>query len=62
MFPIESGGIVDMSGVSADNHTYITNPGKSLIHLTNGQAGNVESHTELYGAPILPITAFLDTE
>ena len=62
MFPIQAGGQLDMSGVSSDNHTYITNPGTSLIHLTNGQGGNVESHTELLGEPVLNITAFLDTE
>ncbi|KAJ7725426.1 Metallo-dependent phosphatase-like protein [Mycena maculata] len=61
MFPLMRNYTLDMGSV-INNHTYKTNPGKSLIHLVNGQAGNVESHSELNGAPLLNITAFLDHE
>lgn len=61
MFPISHNYTIDHSAI-IDNNTYVVNPGKSLIHLVNGQAGNVESHSELDGAPVLPITAFLDYE
>ncbi len=45
-----------------NNHTYITNAGKSITHVINGMAGNIESHSELYSdESILNITAVLDT-
>ena len=59
MFPIKSNYTLDMGSV-LDNHTYVSNPGVSLVHLVNGQAGNSESHSELNGAPVLNITAYLD--
>lgn len=43
-----------------NNHTYITGNGKSMAHLVNGQAGNLESHSTLGSEPRLNITAFLD--
>lgn len=45
-----------------DDHTYATSPNVSMVHIINGQGGNVESHDELDGAPLLNLTAVLDTE
>lgn len=58
-FPLTINGTVDTSSIK-DNNTYVTNEGVSMTHLVNGMAGNVESHDELDGAPILNITAVLD--
>ena len=45
-----------------NNNTYITGNGKSLVHIVNGQAGNVESHSSMAHDhdPRLNITVFLD--
>lgn len=44
-----------------NNHTYYTGNGDSLVHLTNGQAGNIESHSFTTSSePILNVTAVLD--
>ncbi|TVY90126.1 Acid phosphatase [Lachnellula willkommii] len=44
-----------------NNNTYYTNPGKSITHIINGMAGNVESHSVLDpGEAISDITAVLD--
>jgi len=61
LFPLTASGDVDSSAV-IDNNTFVANEGKSLIHIINGMAGNIESHSTLDGAPILPITAVLDDE
>ena len=47
-----------------DNHTYITGTGNSLTYLTNGQAGNIESHSNFLsdGDHLLNITAYLDMQ
>lgn len=40
-----------------------TGNGKAVTYLTNGQAGNVESHSELNpGQPVLNLTAVLNKE
>lgn len=58
-YPITSQGEVDHSAV-IDKHTYIAKPG-SLIHFTQGNAGNVESHSTLGpDEPILNTTAVLN--
>jgi hypothetical protein len=45
-----------------NNHTYMTNAGKSITHIINGMAGNIESHSELGATQgVLNITAVLDT-
>lgn len=45
-----------------DNHTYTTGNGKALAHFVNGQAGNIESHSNFGadGAHRLNLTAYLD--
>ena len=54
-------GTLDMSSV-IDNSTYKTNPGKSMTHIINGMAGNIESHSTINTTEILNITAVLDQE
>lgn len=51
---------IDTSSI-VNNNTFYTNPGKSMTHIINGMAGNIESHSELDGDPVLNITVFLDT-
>lgn len=60
LYPLTVNGTVDNSSV-VDANTYYTNPGKTLTHLTNGMAGNVESHSTLSdGETQEAITAYLD--
>ncbi|KAI1288680.1 acid phosphatase [Xylaria venustula] len=59
LWPISPGQIIDKSSV-VGNNTYYTNPGKSMTHLINGAAGNIESHSTLNGAPISNVTNVLD--
>lgn len=60
LLPLTSNGSID-SGSVIDNNTYVTNPGKSLTHIINGMAGNIESHSYLDAdEPILNITQVLD--
>jgi hypothetical protein len=60
LLPLGANGTIDTASV-VNNNTYYTNPGKSITHLTNGAAGNVESHSTLYdGESVLPITQHLD--
>jgi hypothetical protein len=60
MWPLTSSGAVDNSSIINAN-TYYTNAGVSMTHLINGMAGNIESHSELNGAPVAAKTAYLDT-
>lgn len=50
MLPLNNGTIIEENVVN--NNTYLANS-KGLIHVTNGQAGNIESHSELDGDPRL---------
>lgn len=60
MFPLDRNGTIDQKSI-VNNHTYNTNPGKSITHLVNGMAGNIESHSTLEkGQKIANITAVLD--
>lgn len=59
MYPITSQGQVDHSAI-VDNHTYVAKP-NSLVHFTQGNAGNIESHSTLGpNEPILNTTAVLN--
>ncbi|KAI8632868.1 Metallo-dependent phosphatase-like protein [Xylariaceae sp. FL1651] len=58
-FPIAPGQIIDKSSI-LDNNTYVTNPGKSMTHLINGAAGNLESHSTVGNATISNVTSVLD--
>lgn len=61
MYPLGTNGTIDSASIVND-HTYRTNPGKSMTHIVNGMAGNIESHSELSkGQSIQNITALLDT-
>lgn len=60
MFPLTAEGKVEKSAI-VNNNTYYTVPGKTLTHLVNGMAGNIESHSTLSDhQSIQNITAFLD--
>lgn len=60
MWPLDANGTRVNASIINDN-TYYANEGKSLIHLTNGMAGNIESHSTLSaGASPLNITAVLN--
>jgi hypothetical protein len=59
MYPMGFNGTIDQESI-IDEHTYKTNNGKSIAHLVNGQAGNIESHSVLGDDPVLNITAYLD--
>lgn len=59
MYPLTANGSIDTASV-IDNNTYLTNEGTSITHLTNGMAGNVESHSTLAWNETLDITAHLD--
>ena len=62
LYPLTKEGNVDSSAV-VDKNTYKTNPGKSLTHIVNGMAGNIESHSTLTsGQSKLKITNVLDTK
>lgn len=45
MFPMGFNGSIDSASV-IDRDTYRTNPGKSITHIINGMAGNIETHGE----------------
>jgi acid phosphatase len=59
LYPLERNGDIDEDSI-VNKNTYKTNPGKSMTHIINGMAGNIESHSELDGDPRLNITAVLD--
>ncbi|KAF4449376.1 acid phosphatase [Fusarium austroafricanum] len=56
--PLGLNGTIDSHSV-VSNNTYKSNPGKSMIHLVNGAAGNLESHSTLGTDAILKMTMFL---
>lgn len=59
MWPLTKSGKVDHSAV-VDKNTYRAKTG-SLTHITNGMAGNIESHSVLTSdEPVLNITNVLD--
>ena len=60
MYPMAHNGTIDMASAIGPN-TYKTNNGKSMIHLVNGQAGNIEAHSVLNkGQNPANLTAYLD--
>lgn len=62
LYPLGVNGTIDTSSI-VDNSTFYTNPGKSMTHLINGAAGNIESHSTLdEGESWADITVFLDDE
>lgn len=58
LFPLGNGTINEAAIVN--NNTYLTAPGKSIAHIVNGMAGNIESHSTLEESKVLNITAVLD--
>ncbi|KAJ5484781.1 Acid phosphatase [Penicillium diatomitis] len=62
LFPLGTNGTIDTASV-VNNNTFYTNAGKSMTHLINGAAGNLESHSELSkGQHVQNITAVLNTQ
>lgn len=60
LFPLGANGTVDTSSI-VNNNTFYTNPGKSITHIVNGAAGNIESHSTLdAGESPSAFTALLD--
>ncbi|KAG9694524.1 acid phosphatase AphA, partial [Aureobasidium melanogenum] len=60
LFPLGRNGTIDTASIK-DNNTYYINEGKSMVHIVNGMAGNIESHSTLdAGQPVLNITAVLN--
>lgn len=55
-------GTIDTASI-INNNTYHTNAGKSMTHLINGAAGNLESHSEFSsGQSQKNITAVLNNK
>jgi hypothetical protein len=59
LWPLAPNQTIDTSAI-VNNNTYRTGTGKSLTHIINGMAGNIESHTVLGSASQLNITAILN--
>lgn len=60
LYPLGTNGTIDHDSV-LNNNIYYTNPGKSITHIVNGMAGNIESHSTFgKGQGITDITAVLD--
>lgn len=60
LYPLGRNGTIDTASIK-DNNTYYTNEGKSMVHVINGMAGNIESHSTLDAdQPVLNITAVLN--
>ncbi|KAL2840308.1 acid phosphatase [Aspergillus pseudoustus] len=61
MWPLSRNGSIDHASI-IDKNTYVANTGRSITHIINGMAGNIESHSEFdEGEGITEITALLDT-
>lgn len=60
MWPLTANGTVDSAAIQS-NHTYVASQ-NSLIHIVEGNAGNIESHSTLGKKPLLNTTAVLDQE
>ncbi|KAF2234884.1 acid phosphatase [Viridothelium virens] len=59
LFPLGRNGTIASSNI-VNNNTYYTGDGKSITHVINGMAGNIESHSTLGDDPVLNITAVLN--
>ncbi|KZO93124.1 acid phosphatase AphA [Calocera viscosa TUFC12733] len=62
LWPLGVNSTIDMSGVVNNNTYKLVEGRKSLVHLINGMAGNIESHSTLGTEKVLNITAVLDFE
>lgn len=62
LYPLGTNGTIDTASV-LNHNTYRTNTGKSMTHIINGMAGNIESHSEFSaGQGLTNITAVLNTK
>lgn len=60
LFPLGANGTINAAAI-VNNNTYMTDAGKSIAHIVNGMAGNIESHSTLSAtAKVLNITAVLN--
>ena len=57
--PLEAGGKINTAAVVSEN-VYKADAGKSLVHVINGMAGNIESHSTLGTDPRQKYTAVLN--
>ena len=58
MFPLGKNSTINDSAIK-DNNTFIADEGNSIIHVTTGQAGNIENLSQVKN--VANFTAFLDT-
>lgn len=61
LWPLGANGTVDGASV-VDNKTYYADNGRSMTHIINGMAGNIESHSTLGSGKLLDVTAVLDDQ
>lgn len=61
LWPLGANGTIDRAAI-VDKHTYIANTGKSITHIINGMAGNIESHSTIDQSKILNISAVVDQQ
>ncbi|KAJ9201185.1 hypothetical protein DTO021D3_6091 [Paecilomyces variotii] len=62
LLPLGTNGTIDTASI-VNKSTYYTGTGRSLTHIINGMAGNIESHSTLDpGQKTLNITAVLNQE
>lgn len=62
LLPLGTNGTIDTASI-VNKNTYYTGTGRSLTHIINGMAGNIESHSTLDpGQKTLNITAVLNQE
>lgn len=57
--PMMVGGTIDYDSI-VNHNTYKASPGKSMVHVVNGMAGNIESHSTLGDQHRLALTAVLN--
>ena len=60
LWPLGRNGTIDTAAI-VNNNTYYAHNHKSVTHIINGMAGNIESHSEFSdGQSLTNITALLD--
>jgi hypothetical protein len=59
LLPLGVNGTI-MKAAIKDNNTYYSGNGTSLVHIINGMAGNIESHSTLGSSSVMNITQVLN--
>lgn len=57
--PLTDSGAIDQASIISKN-AYQTNPGVSMVHVINGMAGNIESHSQLGSDKRQPFSVVLN--